>query len=147
MLYNIKSVPLHCVFHGIRFKVNEDWVSAIDTLLFFILLAQAAWLFISFARTKETKQRKFAVCIFLPTPILFSTEQKELASLKQLFVLNVPKSISALRQKNEAGDFWSGCVHFNIASFVVVDVFLNDDVFQHSMFFSCKRFLQTVKRI
>ena len=35
MLYNIKTLPLHCVFHGIRFKVNEDWVSVIDTLLFF----------------------------------------------------------------------------------------------------------------
>ena len=34
MLYNIKVVYLHCVFHGIRFKVNEDWVSVIDTLLF-----------------------------------------------------------------------------------------------------------------
>ena len=38
MLYNIKTLPLHCVFHGIRFKVNEDWVSAIDTLLFFIYI-------------------------------------------------------------------------------------------------------------
>ena len=28
MLYNIKTVYLHCVFHGIRFKVNnEDWLS------------------------------------------------------------------------------------------------------------------------
>ena len=34
MLYNIKTLSLHCVFHGIRFKVNEDWVSVIDTLLF-----------------------------------------------------------------------------------------------------------------
>ena len=34
MLYNIKSILLHRVFHGIRFKVNEDWVSGIDTLLF-----------------------------------------------------------------------------------------------------------------
>ena len=34
MLNNIKVVYLHCVFHGIRFKVNEDWVSVIDTLLF-----------------------------------------------------------------------------------------------------------------
>ena len=34
MLYNTKDVSLHCVFHGIRFKVNEDWVSVIDTLLF-----------------------------------------------------------------------------------------------------------------
>ena len=36
MLYNINRVYLHCVFHGIRFKVNKDWVSGIDTLLFFI---------------------------------------------------------------------------------------------------------------
>ena len=27
MLHNIKPLPLHCVFHGIRFKVNEDWES------------------------------------------------------------------------------------------------------------------------
>ena len=25
--HNIKPVYLHCVFHGIRFKVNEDWES------------------------------------------------------------------------------------------------------------------------
>ena len=36
MLYNTKALLLHCVFHGIRFKVNEDWVSVIDTLLFFM---------------------------------------------------------------------------------------------------------------
>ena len=34
MLYSIKPLHLHCVFHGIRFKVNKDWVSGIDTLLF-----------------------------------------------------------------------------------------------------------------
>ena len=39
MLYNIKVVHLHCVFHGIRFKVNEDWVSVIDTLLFLYIYA------------------------------------------------------------------------------------------------------------
>ena len=27
MLHNIKSLSLHRVFHGIRFKVNEDWES------------------------------------------------------------------------------------------------------------------------
>ena len=27
MLHNIKIIPLHRVFHGIRFKVNEDWES------------------------------------------------------------------------------------------------------------------------
>ena len=34
MLYNIKALHLHCVFHGIRFKVNKDWLSGIDSLLF-----------------------------------------------------------------------------------------------------------------
>ena len=37
MLYNIKPLLLHRVFHGIRFKVNKDWVSGIDTLLFLYL--------------------------------------------------------------------------------------------------------------
>ncbi len=39
MFDNIKPVSLHCVFHGIRFKVNEDWVSGIDTLLFLSLFS------------------------------------------------------------------------------------------------------------
>lgn len=38
MLYNIKPLSLHRVFHGIRFKVNEDWVSGIDTLLFLYMI-------------------------------------------------------------------------------------------------------------
>ena len=69
------------------------------------------WFFISFPRRKETKQRKFAGCIFWPTPALFYAKQKELASLKQLFVFNAPKSTSALRPKNKAGIIWSGCIH------------------------------------
>jgi len=54
MLYNIKVVHLHCVFHGIRFKVNEDWVSVIDTLLFFMYVS----FHFSFARTKEKRNKK-----------------------------------------------------------------------------------------
>jgi len=38
MLYNIKPLHLQCVFHGIRFKVNKDWLSGIDSLLFYIPL-------------------------------------------------------------------------------------------------------------
>ncbi len=35
MLHNIKAIYLHCVFHGIRFKVNnEDWLSVMDSLFF-----------------------------------------------------------------------------------------------------------------
>ena len=100
MLYNIKVVYLHCVFHGIRFKVNEDWVSVIDTLLFFVSIP---FIFLLHEQKKNETKRKFAVCIFLPTPALFSAKQKELASLKQLFVFHAPKCTCASRQKSEAG--------------------------------------------
>ena len=41
MLYSINALYLHCVFHGIRFKVNnEDWLSVIDSL-FFVPLGQS----------------------------------------------------------------------------------------------------------
>ena len=40
MSYNIKPLSLHRVFHGIRFKVNEDWESG--KIPFFILV-RPAW--------------------------------------------------------------------------------------------------------
>ena len=36
VLYSIKIVNLHCVFHGIRFKVNEDWESGKIPFFFYI---------------------------------------------------------------------------------------------------------------
>ena len=36
MLYNIKCIPLHCVFHGIRFKVKE--IGCRDDNQFFLYL-------------------------------------------------------------------------------------------------------------
>jgi len=53
---------------------------------------------------RKTKQKENSpAAFFLPTPALFYAKQKELASLKQLFVFNAPKSTSASRQKKEAG--------------------------------------------
>ena len=38
MLHNIKPLYLHCVFHGIRFKVNnEDWLSVTDSLFLYMI--------------------------------------------------------------------------------------------------------------
>ena len=38
MLNNIKPLYLHCVFHGIRFKVNnEDWLSVMDSLFLYMI--------------------------------------------------------------------------------------------------------------
>ena len=48
MLNNIKHLYLHCVFHGIRFKVsNEDWLSG-DNLFFFIYLTESFSAFLPF---------------------------------------------------------------------------------------------------
>ena len=96
MLYNIKVVHLHCVFHGIRFKVNEDWVSVIDTLLFFILLLVLTHHF-SFARTKEKRSKKKIrrLHFFYLLQYFSPLNKKNSLSLKQLFVFNAPKSTSA----------------------------------------------------
>ncbi|RHR98983.1 hypothetical protein DWW23_09720 [Parabacteroides sp. AF14-59] len=42
MLHNIKPLYLHCVFHGIRFKVNnEDWLSVKIAFFAFIKLLKS----------------------------------------------------------------------------------------------------------
>ena len=70
---------------------------------FALALAAKAFLF-SFVRTKEKEtKRKGAGCTFWATPASVSAKQKELASLKQLFVFNAPTLTSASRPKSEAG--------------------------------------------
>jgi len=36
MLYNINTVFLYCVFHGIRFKVNNSRIGCRDDNLFYL---------------------------------------------------------------------------------------------------------------
>ena len=51
MLNNIKCLYLHCVFHGIRFKVsNEDWLSVMDDLSFFIYITNLYTFLFIFSR-------------------------------------------------------------------------------------------------
>ena len=77
MLYNINHLSLHCVFHGIRFKVNKDWLSGIDSLLFlytpFIcFFTPKSHLFFAFMPflspfyqiTYPPIQRKYYICIY-----------------------------------------------------------------------------------
>ena len=96
MLYNIKVVYLHCVFHGIRFKVNEDWVSVIDTLLFFYTFACVFSSFFFCTNKRKTKQKENSPSAFFYLLQYFSPlNKKNSLSLKQLFVFNAPKSTSA----------------------------------------------------
>ena len=61
MLYNTKALLLHCVFHGIRFKVNEDWVSVIDTLLFFMKVAGCG---LRFSAATPRRNKGYAVAAY-----------------------------------------------------------------------------------
>ena len=47
------------------------------------------FIFLLSAQKKNETKRKSAGCTFLPTPVGDSTKEKELASLKQLFLFNV----------------------------------------------------------
>ena len=85
-------------FPSFFYVPNEEEMKKISFLLYYMILT------FSFAlmQKKKITKRKNQGCTFLPTPALYSAKQKELASLKQLFVFNAPKSTSALRQKSEA---------------------------------------------
>ena len=60
--------------------------------------AAFSFFFLTAERKTETK-RKTAGCTFLAIPSAVSAKQKELASLKQLFVFNAPTTSSISRQK------------------------------------------------
>ena len=77
MLYNIKAVYLHCVFHGIRFKVNEDWVSVTDTLLFFIYFPCVFSSFFSCPNKRKTKQKENSPSAFFYLLQYFSPLNKK----------------------------------------------------------------------
>ena len=66
MLNNIKRLPLHRVFHGIRFKVNEDWGSETDLLLFFMpvhhLLADIFIIFMPKNNVNLKSMKKRFIC-------------------------------------------------------------------------------------
>jgi hypothetical protein len=63
-------------------------------------------------KKNETK-RKFAVCIFLPTLVGDCTKEKELASLKQLFLFNVPSLSRRFTAKKRGRNF----IFFIVAAF------------------------------
>jgi len=67
----------------------------------------------SFARTKEKRNKKenSPSAFFCLLRHFSPLNKKNSLTLKQLFVFNAPKSTYASRQKKEAGNFWSGCIH------------------------------------
>ena len=75
---------------GIFFR--KRWKKWFLGWFFFFLCSEERCFFIFLLpeQKKNETKRKFAVCIFLPTLVGDCTKEKELASLKQLFLFNVP---------------------------------------------------------
>ena len=63
MLHNIKSLSLHRVFHGIRFKVNEDWESG--KIPFFLYLSMPSDKSLIAFTKKGPLLTKQSLCLFL----------------------------------------------------------------------------------
>ena len=68
---------------------KEAEMKSISFCFFFFYYMVLTFSFALMQKKKITK-RKNQGCTFLPTPALYSAKQKELASLKQLFVFNAP---------------------------------------------------------
>ena len=90
--------------------------------------------FISFACPKETKQRKGTGCTFLAIPSAVSAKQKELASLKQLFVFNAPTTSSISRQKRWGRNFGATLLR---SLLVIVFLFTRCSLLFSSSFLAC----------
>ena len=54
LLFSEKSVPLQCVFHSIRFKVNKGWSTAV--LLFFMSFREETSTYLQSFSTESLRQ-------------------------------------------------------------------------------------------
>ena len=70
-----------------RRKFSKNWGIFVYVFLLFFWLA---FTFPFVLIQKKSNKRKNQGCTFLATPVGDSTKEKELASLKQLFLFNVP---------------------------------------------------------
>ena len=107
MLYNIKVVYLHCVFHGIRFKVNEDWVSG-KIPFFFVYVSHH----FSFARTKEKRSKKKIrrLCFFFLLQYFSSLNKKNSLCSNSFLFLTLQKELplNGKKMRTDLDVLWGG---------------------------------------
>ena len=130
MLYNIKSVYLHCVFHGIRFKVNKDWVSG--KIPFFFCVCTPSFFFCT--NKRKTKQKENSPSAFFYLLQHFSPLNKKNSLRSNSFLFLTLQKALPLHGKKKRTDLyllWGGLTLLRsflgmrgkriIASFVKVD--------------------------
>ena len=109
MLYNIKVVYLHCVFHGIRFKVNEDWVSGKIPFFFFILFFGGGVCVPSFffcPNKRKTKQKENSPSAFFYLLQHFSPLNKKNSLRSNSFLFLTLQKALPLHGKKKRTDLY-----------------------------------------
>ena len=114
MLYNIKVVYLHCVFHGIRFKVNEDWVSGKIPFFFLYIFISFVCAFSSFffcTNKRKTKQKENSPSAFFYLLQHFSPLNKKNSLRSNSFLFLTLQKALPLHGKKKRTDLyllWGG---------------------------------------
>ena len=107
MLYNIKTLPLHCVFHGIRFKVNKDWVSG--KIPFFFCVCTPSFFFCT--NKRKTKQKENSLSAFFYLLQHFSPLNKKNSLRSNSFLFLTLQKALPLHGKKKRTDLyllWGG---------------------------------------
>ena len=121
---------MHCVFHGIRFKVNEDWVSG--KIPFFFCVCIPSFFFCP--NKRKTKQKENSPSAFFSLLQYFSplTKKNSLRSNSFLFLtLQKALPLNGKKMRTDLYLLWGGLTLLRsflgmrskriIASFVKVD--------------------------
>ena len=117
MLYNIKVVHLRCVFHGIRFKVNEDWVSGKIPFFFLYIFISFVCAFSSFffcPNKRKTKQKENSPSAFFYLLQHFSPLNKKNSLRSNSFLFLTLQKALPLHGKKKRTELYllSGWINF-----------------------------------
>ena len=94
-----------------KFWTHTYFISfALAARAFFGQSPQQLVIFLLPEQKKNETKRKFAGCIFLPTPVIFSAKQKELAIAQTSFARAAGLFISFARTKETKQRKFAGCI-------------------------------------
>ena len=122
MLYNTKALLLHCVFHGIRFKVNEDWVSGKIPFFFLCIFISFVCAFSSFffcPNKRKTKQKENSPSAFFYLLQHFSPLNKKNSLRSNSFLFLTLQKALPLHGKKKRTELYLLLGWINFASLVL----------------------------
>ena len=145
MLYNIKVVYLHCVFHGIRFKVNEDWVSGKIPFFFLYIFISFVCAFSSFffcTNKRKTKQKENSPSAFFYLLQHFSPLNKKNSLRSNSFLFLTLQKALPLHGKKKRTELYLLLGWINFASLVFRGICIISSCTSHYSINKITRFKQ-----